>query len=231
MLPQVVIAADGHRMKEPEAPQGWGLANQGVKNYLETLHDNDRAKVGGGHLAYGLHERVSYDCQYMTVIRDPIERVISLYSTFKSRPASWHQDRPIGDPMTHFWKYAYNMDLASLLATDGHFVLQNDQTRMITGGSEDAAEAIALLQERYIWTTTGRLRDICTPICDYLGIEHSSDIGYDNRLERVTGYKKDPVERYKPTEEEMAAIIKANQADIRLYEWASGQIPAIALAI
>ncbi len=52
---------------------------------LRKLPGDVRAIVG--HARYGVHREVSRPCRYFTVLRDPVERAISLYSYIRSTPA------------------------------------------------------------------------------------------------------------------------------------------------
>ncbi len=53
---------------------------------LEVLHRDDRAALAlvEGHLYYGIHELLPRLCVYLTVLRDPVERVLSLYSYIRA---------------------------------------------------------------------------------------------------------------------------------------------------
>src|SRR5438128_2361305 len=54
-----------------------------------------RLRCIGGHLYYGLHEHLVQTSCYLTLLRDPIERMVSLYYYCRRRP-----DLPLhGDAM------------------------------------------------------------------------------------------------------------------------------------
>ncbi|MGM0876126.1 MAG: sulfotransferase family 2 domain-containing protein [Bacillota bacterium] len=63
--------------------QGGGLLPQGVcllKDQLKT------ADALGGHFFFGAHRYLSRPCTYITMLRNPIERVISEYYFIRRRP-------------------------------------------------------------------------------------------------------------------------------------------------
>lgn len=218
---QVIPLIWGHRMKEVEAPAGWGLAGQALKEYITPLREDDAVRVIGGHLVYGIHRVLPRPVQYLTVLRDPIERVLSLYSMFAARPVTYDQQgQPIGDPITHYWQDEYALSLLRMLDAR-EYRLCNDQVRMITGGSEDVDEAIALLEQAYLWTTLPRLAALHQPLCAWLSLgQDTAPFPHTNQLERVTGARKAPVQRYRPSQAELEAMREANQADLALYAWA-----------
>jgi len=220
MWPQTKIAALGHRMKEQTAPQGFGLTGSALEDYLEIIRGNPFLRVCGGHLAYGLHKALGEPCQYVTLLRDPVDRVISLYSMMKGRPVNYKGEdwsEPRGDPIAHLWAEHYDLNLAEMMQ-EGEYRLCNDQTRMITGRSDDPEEAIALLQSEYVFGLTEDLSSFEAELSRMLDVPLA--IGKHNALEREVNPKKQRVARYAPSLEEMRLIREVNQADIAVYEWA-----------
>jgi hypothetical protein len=45
-----------------------------------------------GHFRFGLHESFQQPAKYYTVLRDPVDRVISLYYHYKRNPGNWYHD-------------------------------------------------------------------------------------------------------------------------------------------
>lgn len=83
----------------------------------------------GGHLFFGIHELLPNPCAYFTLLRDPVERVISLYAYAQRRP-----DLPIHE-------LARSQDLAGFVERGGKAV-DNVQTRFLSGaGFEPEAGA------------------------------------------------------------------------------------------
>jgi len=225
--PQVKIAAVGHRMKERDAPRGFGLVGSALEDYLEAIRGNPFLKVCGGHLAYGLHKALGESCQYVTLIRDPVDRAISLYSMMRGRPVNYKSEdwsEPRGDPIAHLWAEQYDLSLTETMR-EREYRLCNDQVRMITGGSEDSEEAIALLQSEYVFGLAEDLSSFEAELSCML--RAPLVIGTHNILEREVNPKKQRVARYVPSPEELALIREANQADIKMYEWAKEAIGVV----
>lgn len=55
--------------------------------WLASLPEEDRARLRlvEGHMYYGVHELLPRPCVYMTMLREPVERVLSYYSHIRSR--------------------------------------------------------------------------------------------------------------------------------------------------
>ncbi len=64
---------------------------------LRKLQPEVRAIVG--HARYGVHREVPRPCRYFTVLRDPVERAISLYSYIRSTPAHMRHAEVISGKM------------------------------------------------------------------------------------------------------------------------------------
>lgn len=82
-----------------------------------------RYRVLKGHVVYGLHDSTSTPCTYITLLRDPVERVISQYYYAKSRPEHYLYERLNKEGMTLF-------EYASLRLTPE---IVNQQTGMLAG--------------------------------------------------------------------------------------------------
>jgi hypothetical protein len=55
--------------------------------WLRSIPEEDRERwvLVEGHMYYGVHEWLPRPCVYMTMLRDPVERVLSLYSHIRER--------------------------------------------------------------------------------------------------------------------------------------------------
>jgi hypothetical protein len=81
-----------------------------------------RAKVIYGHVSYGIHEILEVQGEYVTFLRDPIERVISFYR---------HQAR---DPQSFFYQQIQEgLTLRAMLESEVCHQLNNHMTRIISG--------------------------------------------------------------------------------------------------
>lgn len=75
-----------------------------------------------GHFFYGLHELLERPCAYMTMVRDPVERVLSYWSYVRSRPDHYlHRGRDTSAPLSEWIRRGYTPEL------------DNFQTRCLAG--------------------------------------------------------------------------------------------------
>jgi hypothetical protein len=83
-----------------------------VPQYARDLLSRDDLRAVIGHFWYGLHEHLGRPWTYITLLRHPVERVLSLY---------------------HFLKLEGTMSLADFAAAPPFREADNDQTRRIAG--------------------------------------------------------------------------------------------------
>jgi hypothetical protein len=83
-----------------------------VPQYARDLLGRDDLRAVIGHFWYGLHEHVRGPWTYITLLRHPVERVLSLY---------------------HFLKLEGTMSVADFAASPPFREADNDQTRRISG--------------------------------------------------------------------------------------------------
>ena len=102
-------------LKEP----GLGIASN-VPHVLSTR----KLGVVVGHFSFGIHRYLPRPSTYITLLRDPIDRIISLY--YHSLRHHLETKMSLADFLTKFRKNGYTSDQTRLL-TD------NDQTRRISG--------------------------------------------------------------------------------------------------
>ena len=94
------------------------------------LSERANARVISGHLHYGVHEWIPQECEYITVLREPVARVISSYHYILGDQGHWlHADLVQSDaPWEKFLQSEPTVD--------------NHQTRMISGrGGGELARA------------------------------------------------------------------------------------------
>jgi hypothetical protein len=82
-----------------------------------------------GHVPFGIHEIVGLG-DYVTMLRDPVERVISMYEYILRRPAHFLHDRVVA------------MDLAEYVETGVHPDARNGQCRLLSGEPHEAATCV-----------------------------------------------------------------------------------------
>jgi hypothetical protein len=93
----------------------------------------DKLQCVYGHVGYGLHACFARPVSYITMLREPVDRVASAYYYARIRP-EWGYHRPIIDGNLTLHDFAVNP-----ISTDLH----NEQTRMLGGTLEQARENLA----------------------------------------------------------------------------------------
>jgi len=70
---------------------GFCLREPGLQSEMDAIAARATGEIRAvsGHFSYGLHHGVSRPCRYLTLLRDPVDRVISLYAHF----FRWGDDR------------------------------------------------------------------------------------------------------------------------------------------
>lgn len=153
----------------------------------------EAARLVFGHFSHGLHRHFSQPTAYATVVRDPVERVLSAY---------FHEVRGIerrrvdGRPLTR-WQQAIAEDEIDPVAyargrPPGRRVAhtQNLQTRMIAGvmhvdGDPEHPDllelALANLPSFAVLGTTQRLGDVAVHLVDAIGVDADLDVPELNR--------------------------------------------------
>jgi hypothetical protein len=86
-----------------------------------SLDERANAQVVAGHLHYGVHEYIPRECDYVTILREPVARVVSSYNYILGHPK-----HALHDELVHS-----NEPLETFLRIDPS--VENHQTRMISG--------------------------------------------------------------------------------------------------
>lgn len=163
------------------------------------LRDDLRAVMG--HFFFGLHRRVTRPATYVTLLREPVERVVSLYWH------CWQEGRP-GD-LEEFM-------LRGLRETD------NDQTRRISGISPPFGECTVEMLERAkcnltqhfsVVGTTEKFHETLVLLQRYLRWNEAPVY-----LPRVVNLNRTKGDAPKP--HEICLIAKQNEFDLALYKFA-----------
>jgi Galactose-3-O-sulfotransferase len=96
------------------------------------LRERGTARVATGHFHYGVHEYIPQPCDYITVLREPVARVLSLYRFIRGNPKHW-----LHDELTRS-----RMSLEQFVESAADPGVDNEQTRMIAGAG--AGEVLRL---------------------------------------------------------------------------------------
>lgn len=185
-----------------------------LKKFMQ-LTDAEKANIDVlyGHMSYGLHEHLPRPARYFTILRDPVERVISRYFHIRRDVHSQlHEEIASGE-----------MDLGQFarhMAESGE--MDNLQTRMIAGNWNERgygpcdeamlAQAKQNLQKFVVVGLTERFDETCLLIQRAFGWP---DMYYTSR--NVT-------KRRPPKEQFSADVLKVvagyNRYDMALYDYA-----------
>ncbi len=102
-----------------------------------------------GHMSYGLHASLppTRPHRYFTMLRDPIERVISLYFFIKRTPNHYLYDPVVTE----------NYTIAQFLAYEGSYMARNAQTRFLCG--RDVMPYVGSIDDEALEAAKTNIRD------------------------------------------------------------------------
>lgn len=78
-----------------------------------------------GHFCFGMHRHLPHPASYMTFLRDPVKRIVSLYTYSASTPGAFYH------------AVACRRDLGSFVRDSGLMELDNGMVRFLSGSSDD----------------------------------------------------------------------------------------------
>ncbi len=94
-----------------------------LEQQLQQKGKTDRYAVG--HFCYGVHRFLPQPFTYMTFLREPVARIISLYNYSKTNSTAYYHPQALNQSLEEFALETQLMEL------------DNGQTRFIAGDSED----------------------------------------------------------------------------------------------
>jgi len=98
--------------------------------------NQDDIQLIQGHVDFGFHKRLRRPCRYLTMLRDPVERIISVYQYFLENPASAY---------AHYATSA--RDLREFVQCAPSSEVENTQTRRLAGAEPSLEDHPARMLE------------------------------------------------------------------------------------
>ena len=92
-----------------------------LKDAAESLTEKDRLFMG--HFCFGIHRHIPFPARYMTFLRDPYRRLVSLYQYSRNNPRAFYH------------KFACSMTMEAFFSECPLLELDNGMTRFIAGDS------------------------------------------------------------------------------------------------
>ena len=102
-----------------------------IEGLLEKVISSSKAEVVGGHFGFAAHPKLTDPSEHFTVLRDPIERVISEYYFMKYKGMYYQQ-----------LIESENLSLEEYTHHPETYYLNNLQTRLISGVSYESGEEV-----------------------------------------------------------------------------------------
>ena len=164
-----------------------------------------------GHFIYGAHRNFPQACKYITMLRDPVDRVISHYYFVK---------RTVSHPL-HRIVVEQGMDLEAYVTSGICDEVNNDQTRLVAGVKRDAMVDIGEMLEMaeaniessfIVAGLVDQFDETLVLLKRRLGLKN---IFYGVRNKTINRPLKESV-----PDRTLELISRRNQADIQLYAFA-----------
>ncbi|SRR6266545_19635 len=107
------------------------------KTQVPSVEDASQAKIFLGHLHYGFHEHLQGASTYVTVVREPVSRVLSLYRYIATNPQHHLHEQVMQGHLTDFVSGQIDAE-----------EVENGQTRQIAGVTEGTPDASSLARAK-----------------------------------------------------------------------------------
>ena len=165
----------------------------------------------GGHFPYGLHELIARPVAYVTMLREPVRRVVSHYWYVLDEPSHYLHERVAGAGMSLRDYAEAGADLSPELE-NGQLRLFSARSRtMLHTDAECLEEAKAALHEFAVVGTTERFDESLVAMERALGLRRPAYVS-ENVARR----------RPKPLDAETRELIeRRNRLDLELYAYAT----------
>lgn len=183
-----------------------------VPDYTLPYLQDEQLRAVSGHFSFGLHELIPQPVRYFTMLRHPVDRILSLY---------------------YFLQAQDNLSLSDFLAAGNYRELDNDQTRRIAGvnpefGACNEAHfelAKANLQQHFMVAgLSDRFEESVLHL--KLAMGWQQDFWYYPRNVTAGRPKKEEI-----ADEHYQQILALNKWDVQLYHFASELLDARTAAL
>lgn len=165
-----------------------------------NLLKNEKPECISAHLPFGLHKYSSNECVYITMLRNPVDRVLSYYY--------WIQEHSITSP-------AKNMTLEEYLNSNYYYRIVNQQTQFASGAFDpneaDLEKAKENLQNHF--AAVGITERFDESILLFKNVLHWKYVPAYTRINVTNKPEFTPDHLIKK-------IMVDNKLDVELYEWA-----------
>jgi hypothetical protein len=178
--------------------------------------ERERVACVIGHCAYGMHRNFAGQAQYLTMLRDPVDRIISHYYYVRQTPGN----------NLHDWLVSNNIQLEDYIFHQQAAELNNGQTRQLCGiPSMDAISGNAAVSEAAVEAAKQHLEEI---VC--IGLTEAFDkslLLFQKVLDwKRIYYHSRNVNEARPQREAISESVcelirNANKLDVELYAYAS----------
>ena len=181
--------------------------------HFTSLSEADRAKIRllRGHMVFGLHTFLPGPSIYFTLLRDPVERTLSYYYFIRRTPEHYCHDLITSN----------DMSLEEFLENKADDLIINGQTRVLAGKkwhkecTEGAVEA-AKRNLREHFTIVGLVERFDETLHLLKRALNWQNLYY---IRQNVGTNRPGMDGLPPAT--LDAVIKANQFDIELYQYAT----------
>jgi len=103
--------------------------NDFYQSYLQNNNKNNSINLVLGHFPFGIHQYLNEDMKYITIIRNPIHRIISHYCYVKNNK----------NHHLHKFVAAKSLSIAEYVKSGLSTELDNGQVRLLAGSTSDLA--------------------------------------------------------------------------------------------
>jgi hypothetical protein len=175
-----------------------------------TQEQRGRLDLIEGHMYYGVHQLIGRECRYMTMLRDPVERVLSCYSYVREN--DWHH---LYDRIARG-----GMSLADCLRDSVSIELDNHMVRTLAGQQyihlPFGHVAPAMLEEAKSNLSTFAAVGLCEEFDQSLAL-FARTFGWRGAKPRLSNATRGRVRREELDDQTVALVESHNALDRELY--------------